>query len=369
MYEDAADHARIGDGRHRAQPPAAVRAGQHVEAEGPAQQLGPGHVAGPDGMLVWRALASYNRGHRGMDPNQLPVADSAPYHDALAQCLDHWNLVPEKTSLLRDGVNHVFATETAGGAPVIVRVTDGGRREPGELDGELMWLNHLVRHGCTVTTPIPSRAGALLETIALDAGTYHVCCFERFAGREIDPRTDAAWNDELMLRVEIIDFDLGCYGWRVIDFAVPLFAHYYYPSLAVPGSTPKLAGNVLALLARGYRTEYRLDDEQLAMVGEALPTNSLSTFRSRLEGRASARPVARKRDPPGAGSIHQPNWRARPVGDLMKLHEILNYVVTAPAVEHWQAAMGRPEPPVAHSLRWIEDLWREGRALEVEPSS
>ena len=342
-----------------------------------------------------------------MDPNQLPVVDSAPYHDALAQCLDHWNLVPEKTSLLRDGVNHVFATETAGGAPVIVRVTDGGRREPGELDGELMWLNHLVRHGCTVTTPIPSRAGALLETIALDAGTYHVCCFERFAGREIDPRTDAAWNDELMLRlgreigrihrasdeltlppgrdrcqwyqsgalafpdplpdcydrgvaramtafidemrtrarpprhyglvhrdlhsgnfllegdrVEIIDFDLGCYGWRVIDFAVLLFAHYYYPSLAVPGSTPKLAGNVLALLARGYRTEYRLDDEQLAMVG-----------------------------------------------DLMKLHEILNYVVTAPAVEHWQAAMGRPQPPVAHSLRWIEDLWREGRALEVDPSS
>ena len=31
------------------------------------------------------------------------------------------------------------------------------------------------------------------------------------------------------------------------------------------------------------------------------PIPSLSTFRSRLEGRASARPVARKRDPPGRG--------------------------------------------------------------------
>jgi Ser/Thr protein kinase RdoA (MazF antagonist) len=341
-----------------------------------------------------------------MDPNHLSVADSAPYHDALVRCLDHWSLAPEKTSLLRDGVNHVFATETLDGAKVIVRVSDGSVRERGELEGELIWLEHLIRHGCTVTHPVRSRGGELLETIDLAAGTYHVCCFERFGGRELSPKADPAWNDELMLRLgrelgrihrasdeltlppernrrqwheskmsvfpdpipdcydrrvvqamsafteemrarprkprhyglvhrdihsgnflledgrlEIIDFDLGCYGWRLMDFSVLLFAHYYYPSLLVPGSTPKVAGRVLAMLARGYRREYALDDEQLAMIG-----------------------------------------------DLMKLREILNYIVTAPAIEHWQEAMGRPEPTVAHSLRWIEDLWREGRELDVDLS-
>jgi Ser/Thr protein kinase RdoA (MazF antagonist) len=341
-----------------------------------------------------------------MDPNHLPAADSAPYHDALVQCVDHWSLNPTKTSLLRDGVNHVFATETGGGAPVIVRISDGGVRERGELEGELIWLDHLIRHGCTVTTPIRSRRGELLESIDLDGGTYHVCCFERFGGRELNPKADPAWNDELMLRlgreiarihraseeltlppdrnrhqwyqsnmsvfadplpdcydprvveamrtfteemrarpqrprhyglvhrdvhsgnflleggrVEIIDFDLGCYGWRVIDFAVLLFGHYYYPSLSIPGSTPRLAGKVLAALARGYREEYALDDEQLVMIG-----------------------------------------------DLMKLREILNYIVTAPATEHWQEAMGRPQPTVAHSVKWIEDLWREGREVEVDLS-
>jgi Ser/Thr protein kinase RdoA (MazF antagonist) len=341
-----------------------------------------------------------------VDPNHLPVADSLPYHDALARSVDHWSLVPAKTSLLRDGLNHVFATETAAGAPVIVRVTDGSVRERSELEAELIWLDHLIRHGCTVTTPIPSRAGALLETMDLDAGTYHVCCFRRFGGRQLDPREDPDWNDDLMLRlgreigrihrasdtltlppdrdrhqwyeskvsvfpdplpdcydrrvvqamraftdqmrarpwkprhyglvhrdihsgnflvedgrVEIIDFDLGCYGWRLFDFSVLLFGHYYYPSLSVPGSTPKLAGRVLAMLARGYREEYVLDDEQLTMTG-----------------------------------------------DLLKLREILNYVVTAPALDHWQEAMGRPEPTVADSLRWIEDLWREGRELEVDLS-
>jgi hypothetical protein len=43
--EDAGDPAWRGDGRHQAQAPATVRTRQHVEAEGPAQQLGPGDVA------------------------------------------------------------------------------------------------------------------------------------------------------------------------------------------------------------------------------------------------------------------------------------------------------------------------------------
>ncbi|QDU08751.1 phosphotransferase enzyme family protein [Gimesia aquarii] len=340
-----------------------------------------------------------------MNPNLLPVDDSLPYHDALAQCIDHWGLVPEKTELVRDGVNHVFATEFENGAPVIIRISDGALRGRDEILGELLWLDHLIRHGCTVTTPVPSRGGDLLETIELDADTMHVSCFERFGGRQLDPATDADWNDELFLKlgreigrihrasdklqlpadhdrrpwyeskltqfpdplpetfnpqvvdtmrvfidelrrrptpsrhyglvhrdlhegnflvedgkVEIIDFDLGCYGWRTMDLAVLLFSSYYYPSLRVPHAS-ELAGHVLAMVVQGYRDEYTLDGEQLDTVG-----------------------------------------------DMILLHTILNYIVMVPAVEHWQIVLGDPHPTVTESLAWIEQLWLNGHKLQVDLS-
>lgn len=336
----------------------------------------------------------------------MSVADSAPYHDALEQCVAHWGFIPEKTELVRDGVNHVFSSESTDGKPVIVRISDGAIRQRGELQGELIWLDHLIRHGCTVTTPIRSQRGELLETVDLDQGTFHACCFERFGGEQLDPRSDPRWNDELFLRlgrqigrihrvsdslqlpadqdrkpwfecelsqvpdsplngfnprvldgmrnfteemrsrpqeprhyglvhrdihsgnflvengeVQIIDFDLGCYGWRAMDFSVLLFAHYYYPSLLSPSASPEFAGHVLATLVCGYRDEYTIDVEQLAILD-----------------------------------------------DLMRLREIVNYVATAPAIEHWQIAMGNPRPTVAESLAWIEELWLTDTELRVDLS-
>lgn len=340
-----------------------------------------------------------------MDPNHVPAIDSSPYHTALTECVDHWGLVPGKTELVRDGINHVFGTESQAGAPVIIRISDGATRSRGELLGELRWLDHLITHSCTVTTPIASRRGELLETIDLDGNTMHVCCFKRFGGRELHPATDAEWNDELFFnlgreigrihrvsdqlqlppdedrlpwyeskltripnplpedfnprvaeamraflaelrgrptlpgqfglvhrdlhsgnflyeegKVEIIDFDLGCYGWRTMDFAVLLFSHYYYPSLRVPNAT-KLAGHVLATMVRGYREEYTIDREQLETIG-----------------------------------------------DMILLHTILNYFVMVPAMEHWQIAMGDPQPPVTESLAWIEKTWLDGPKLDVDLS-
>ena len=339
-----------------------------------------------------------------MDPNHLPAGDSGPYRAALAQCVDHWGLVPEKTQLIRDGINHVFGAESVAGRRVIIRISDGEIRRRGELVGELRWLDHLARHGCIVSTPVASRRGELLETVAVDGRTMHVCCFERFGGRKLHPATDVEWNDELFQKlgraigsihrvsdelqlpadqdrlpwyadkqsqipdplpagfdprvvaamqrfmndlrgrptpprsyglvhrdlhagnflyeagqVEIIDFDLGCYGWRTMDFAVLLFSHYYYPSLRVPGASPESAGHVLATLAEGYREEYRLDQEQLETVV-----------------------------------------------DMIRLHTILNYVVMVPAVEHWQIAIGNPHPTVTESLTWIEQIWLGGLELTVE---
>ncbi|MEM9658425.1 MAG: phosphotransferase [Planctomycetota bacterium] len=339
-----------------------------------------------------------------MDPNHLPIDDSSPYHDALAQGVEHWGLVAEKTELVRDGINHVFCSELTAGEPIIIRIGDGALRSRGEVMGELLWLDHLIRHGCTVTTPIRSCGGELLETIPSDQGEMHVCCFQRFGGRQLDPATDAQWNDDLLVKVgreigrvhrvsdefqlppdrdrrawydttllefptplpriydarvvdamqafvvrlrekptpprhyglvhrdlhagnflvedgqvELIDFDLGCYGWRTMDFAVLLFSHYYYPSLQVPGASPELAGHVLAKVVQGYREQYALDRAQLDEVTQ-----------------------------------------------MILLHTILNYVVAPPAVEHWQIAMGNPQPPVTESIAWIEQLWLSGCDLPLD---
>ena len=342
-----------------------------------------------------------------MNPNRLPVADSAPYHDALARCVDHWGLVPEKTELVRDGVNHVFSTENAGGEPMIVRVSDGSERERAEIEGELIWLDHLIRHGCTVSTPVRSLNGELLETCVLPSGTFHVACFVRFGGRLLNPATDAEWNDALFLKlgreiarlhrisdalrlprdhdrkpwhesnlsrfpdplpaafdpavcarmqaltddmrsrptraphyglvhrdlhagnllyehgqIEIIDFDLGCYGWRVMDFTPLLFTHYFYPSNLVANASPRRASEVLATMVRGYREEYAMDPEQLEMVE-----------------------------------------------DLLKLRSVVSYIAMAPAPEHWQVALGNPSPSVSESLRWIERFWRGGAEFGVDVRS
>lgn len=339
-----------------------------------------------------------------MDPNHLSVADSEPYQAALDQCEEHWGLVPERTQTVRDGVNHVFATETKDGAPVIVRISDGDARQRSEVLGEMTWLEHLIQQGCTVTTPIRSQADELVETVDLETGTYHACCFERFAGRQLNPITDPEWNDELFLklgreigrihrasddlhfppgrhrkhwyesplsqfpdplpdcydarvaermqafaeemrqrplrtgeyglvhrdlhagnflfeqgRVEIIDFDLGCYGWRAMDFAVLLFGHYFYPSFRVPQASPEVIGHVLATLVRGYRDEHTLEQSQIEMVGDAI-----------------------------------------------KIHEILNYVVIAPALEHWQIAMGNPHPTVIQSMNWLEQMWLTDAEREID---
>ena len=105
-----------------------------------------------------------------------------------------------------------------------------------------------------------------------------------------------------------------------MDFAVLLFSHYYYPSLRVPRAA-ELAGHLLAMVVRGYRDEYHLDREQL-----------------------------------------------NTIGDMILLHTILNYIVMVPAIEHWQIALGNPQPPVTASLAWIEQLWLDGHELTVDLS-
>ncbi|WP_309382870.1 phosphotransferase enzyme family protein [Cerasicoccus frondis] len=330
------------------------------------------------------------------------LAESEPYHDALYRCLNDWGLSEAKAELLRHGVNHVFATQSLRGEPVIVRVSDGAHRPRHELEAELMWLNWLIEHECVVTRPIPSQQGVWIETTANGAGEFHVSCFERFPGHPPNPGNPAEWNgqffhdlgcslgrihrvtDQFSLppdrqrqfwwetemhnfpadvspydpatveamrrfladfknrpqtprcfglihhdihggnllfdqgQVEIIDFDLACYGWRMTDFAVLLYSHYSFLSWKHAEATPTGIGRVVDALTAGYREEYTLDDAQLAM----LP-------------------------------------------DLMRLRETLCYIIMRPAMDYWQTACGKPVVTIAESMAHIEARWRDGAPFEI----
>ncbi|MEM8607864.1 MAG: phosphotransferase [Myxococcota bacterium] len=332
------------------------------------------------------------------------VANSVSYQEALERCVAHWDLVPERTRLVRDGGNHVFASEETDGRPVIVRVSDGTAHTRNEIEGELIWLDHLRSNGCTVSTPIRSRNGELVETSELDSGTFHASCFIRFGGKQVDPKSDPEWDtpllealgreigrvhrvsdtlalprdhdrkpwyqgigfrvptrtspgldpkvcdamgsflDDVRRRptkprhyglihadlhagnflyedgvIELIDFDLGSYGWRVMDFVSLLFIHYYFPSRRIPDASPEQARNALAAMVRGYRRTYTLDREQLESLN-----------------------------------------------DLIKLRSILNYLVMAPSPEHWQIALGDPTPSVRESTEWIERHWVDGQSFDID---
>lgn len=338
-----------------------------------------------------------------MNPNELP-ADSTAYHQALALASEHWALRSEQTSLIRDGVNHVYGSVTMAGEPMIVRISDGDHHALNDIEAELIWLDYLIANGCVVTTPVRSQQGLLVESVEIDAGLFHVSCFMRFGGEQLDPRSSPLWNEDFLFRlgriigrlhrltdefqlppdkdrmpwwetelhnfpkplptefnievidrmqvfldqliakprpdrhfglihhdihsgniliedgeIQLIDFDLACYGWRMTDFAVLLYNHYYFPSLCVPDASVAKASQALRQLARGYREEYILDDAQLEMI----PT-------------------------------------------LMLLRETLLYNILRPNIDHWQIAFGNPTFSAAQSLHIIEQRWLMGTKLEID---
>jgi type I restriction enzyme R subunit len=122
VREDAGDHARIGDGRHQAQPPAAVRTRQDVEAEGPAQELGPGDVlglfvrslVGMDREAAKEALASFLRG-------KVPSANQIEFINLIVDYLTEHGVMPAErlyespfTDLTPRGPDGIFSPSELG---------------------------------------------------------------------------------------------------------------------------------------------------------------------------------------------------------------------------------------------------------------
>ncbi|MFT5687030.1 MAG: Ser/Thr protein kinase RdoA (MazF antagonist) [Myxococcota bacterium] len=64
----------------------------------------------------------------------------------------------------------------------IVKATWGERRTPGQIGAELHFVNHLADHGAPVCRALPLADGALLGTVAVEGGEFHVSAFAEAPG-------------------------------------------------------------------------------------------------------------------------------------------------------------------------------------------
>ena len=70
--------------------------------------------------------------------------------------------------------------------------------------------------------------------------------------------------------VQLFDFDQSCYGWYLQDLVNPIYPHYVFPAVRIPGTTTADLALFFRHLVAGYRTENPLTIEQLCMAGALL---------------------------------------------------------------------------------------------------
>jgi len=336
-----------------------------------------------------------------MDPKQHLRPDSEPFHQVLERVAEDWGLESSRTHLIRDGLNHVYAAQGKDGRELVVRVSDGAHRTVPQIEGELLWLEHLSQGGCDVPTPVRNHQGELLDSFGQGDRDFHVAMFERLPGEMMifarDKWTDPAfrryfgqvigrvhrvtdtmtWPEHLrrghwyeerevmmpdqppeifdplaaghmlehqnylrgfsatadprhyglchrdahgmnMLyadgKLSLLDFELGCRFWRVVDITVTLIHLYYMPISRMPDVTPKDATDFLRDVLEGYREEHDFDRAQL----------------ERFE-------------------------------DVLAIREILTYVLTVPDPAKWDRAVPDGQCTFTCQVKWFEERWQKGR--------
>ena len=68
----------------------------------------------------------------------------------------------------------------------------------------------------------------------------------------------------------MFDFDQSCYGWLLQDLVNPLYPHYIFPSVRIPGATTTDLALFFGHLVTGYRTEQPLSVDQLRLANALL---------------------------------------------------------------------------------------------------
>lgn len=107
----------------------------------------------------------------------------SPNAEQLGRVRRLWNLSGD-IEFLRKVENYVYES-SVDGRPVILRLTEPSHRSAQDLESELDWIDYLSRSGMRIAAPVRSATGALVESV-VGNNIFHVCVFEKAAGKPID---------------------------------------------------------------------------------------------------------------------------------------------------------------------------------------
>jgi Ser/Thr protein kinase RdoA (MazF antagonist) len=104
---------------------------------------------------------------------------------SIAEAIDaHYAIGPARGCVLfMRGFNDVYAFEGSAGRRYVARLCDNRFRGPPNIDYETALLQHLLRSGISVGTPVEDREGRLWRNLEAPEGPRAFAVFERLAGR------------------------------------------------------------------------------------------------------------------------------------------------------------------------------------------
>ncbi len=109
--------------------------------------------------------------------------------EVATRALAAWDLTPSDLIHLQTSGNDVWRFRD-GDAPRILRLTDPAHRPSAANAAEMAFVRHLAREGVAVSEPLPSRSGALVETV----GECSASVLTWAPGEIVGPETQH-WNE------------------------------------------------------------------------------------------------------------------------------------------------------------------------------
>jgi Ser/Thr protein kinase RdoA (MazF antagonist) len=101
------------------------------------------------------------------------------------QILKQWDHEQGSAQFFRSSANFVYRFSKEG-QPRFLRFAAATERTRDIIEAEVDILQWVARSGMTVTSPLPSRNGNFVETVATDRGTFHAVVFAGLEGTQLD---------------------------------------------------------------------------------------------------------------------------------------------------------------------------------------
>jgi Ser/Thr protein kinase RdoA (MazF antagonist) len=101
------------------------------------------------------------------------------------QILTPWDHEQGSVRFFRSSANFVYRFRQ-GGKPCFLRFAATSERTRDTIEAEIDILQWVAKRGMTVTSPLPSRNGNFVETVATDLGIFHAVVFAGLEGAQLD---------------------------------------------------------------------------------------------------------------------------------------------------------------------------------------